>query len=253
MPVIGFLGGFAPSMKAEIELELAAFREGLRETGYVEGQNVVIEIRVERRPPRSASGVGGGPRPPQGRRDRDAGRRSSVVCGKSRDLDDPGRVPLRQRPGCGRPGVQPRPAGRQSHRRRLPSSRADAETAGAAAGAGSAGQGDCPAGNTGNSEAERVIRAMQAAARPKRVDIVSLKIRTEGELDGAFATLLQMKADGLVFHGPFRRPRSPRWPCAIEFRQLPSRAISPAPAACSATARASPTSTTSRAFTPERS
>src|SRR5271154_1935345 len=43
MPVIGFLGGFAPSMKAQIELEQAAFREGLREAGFVEGQNVAIE------------------------------------------------------------------------------------------------------------------------------------------------------------------------------------------------------------------
>lgn len=42
MPVIGFLGGFTPSMKAQIELEQAAFRQGLSETGYVEGQNVVI-------------------------------------------------------------------------------------------------------------------------------------------------------------------------------------------------------------------
>jgi putative ABC transport system substrate-binding protein len=43
MPVIGFLGGFNPSMNAEIELELAAFRQGLSETGYVAGQNVMIE------------------------------------------------------------------------------------------------------------------------------------------------------------------------------------------------------------------
>src|SRR5215469_9519916 len=45
MPVIGFIGGFAPSMSALIELEQAAFRKGLSETGYVEGQNVTIEYR----------------------------------------------------------------------------------------------------------------------------------------------------------------------------------------------------------------
>ena len=45
MPVIGFIGGFAPSMSALIELEQAAFRRGLSETGYVEGQNVAIEYR----------------------------------------------------------------------------------------------------------------------------------------------------------------------------------------------------------------
>src|SRR5690349_13665342 len=45
MPVIGFLGSFPPSMSAQIELEQAAFRQGLSETGYVEGQNVTIEYR----------------------------------------------------------------------------------------------------------------------------------------------------------------------------------------------------------------
>jgi ABC-type uncharacterized transport system substrate-binding protein len=45
IPVIGFVGGFAPSASAQIEREQAAFREGLRETGYVEGQNVAIEYR----------------------------------------------------------------------------------------------------------------------------------------------------------------------------------------------------------------
>jgi len=43
IPVIGFLGGFNPDASAEIELELAAFRNGLGEAGYVEGQNVAIE------------------------------------------------------------------------------------------------------------------------------------------------------------------------------------------------------------------
>src|SRR6266446_6071778 len=45
MPVIGFLGSFNPTMTAQIELEQAAFRQGLSETGYVDGQNVAIEYR----------------------------------------------------------------------------------------------------------------------------------------------------------------------------------------------------------------
>ena len=42
MPVIGFLGSGSPGPTAPL---LAAFRQGLSETGYVEGQNLAIEYR----------------------------------------------------------------------------------------------------------------------------------------------------------------------------------------------------------------
>src|SRR5215510_14897242 len=42
MPVIGLLHSASPGPYAHL---LAAFREGLRETGYVEGKNVAIEYR----------------------------------------------------------------------------------------------------------------------------------------------------------------------------------------------------------------
>jgi putative tryptophan/tyrosine transport system substrate-binding protein len=42
MPVIGFLSSAAPGPYAAI---VAAVRQGLRETGYVEGQNLTIEYR----------------------------------------------------------------------------------------------------------------------------------------------------------------------------------------------------------------
>jgi putative ABC transport system substrate-binding protein len=44
MPVIGLLGGAVPD-DAEVARNLAAFRQGLADTGYVEGQNVRIEYR----------------------------------------------------------------------------------------------------------------------------------------------------------------------------------------------------------------
>jgi putative tryptophan/tyrosine transport system substrate-binding protein len=42
MPVIGFMSSGSPG---PLRRQLAAIREGLRETGYVDGQNVVIEFR----------------------------------------------------------------------------------------------------------------------------------------------------------------------------------------------------------------
>src|SRR5262249_53247178 len=42
LPVIGFLGGTSPDTFAD---RVRAFRQGLKDTGYVDGENVAIEYR----------------------------------------------------------------------------------------------------------------------------------------------------------------------------------------------------------------
>jgi putative ABC transport system substrate-binding protein len=42
LPIVGFLGSDSPDLYAD---RLRAMRQGLREAGYIEGQNVTIEYR----------------------------------------------------------------------------------------------------------------------------------------------------------------------------------------------------------------
>jgi putative ABC transport system substrate-binding protein len=207
MPVIGFLGSFSPAMNAQIELELAAFREGLREAGYVEGQNVAIEYRraeghLDRLPALAADLVA---------RKVDVivtqGADSSSLAAKNATStipilfhtpNDPvatGLVASFARPGGNLTGVglmyaELMPKLLELLLELVPQARVIALLV-----------------RPDETSTERIIGQMQEAVRAKRVDLRVLKARTESEIDGAFATLVQAQADGLVLGAVGFRPQ----------------------------------------------
>jgi hypothetical protein len=111
MPVIGFLSARSPGESANA---VAAFRKGLNEAGYIEGQNVHIafrwaEGRYHRLPALAAelvqirvTVIAAG------------GRWHGVgTCGQGGNGDDPRRLYLGRRPGQSRPSRELQPTGRQ--------------------------------------------------------------------------------------------------------------------------------------------
>ena len=94
--------------------QLRAFRQGLKDTGYLEGENVAIDYRwaegqFERLP---ALAIESGP--PTAHPDRDVLERR--VRGQGGNRDDPNRLRYRRRPGQARTCRESRPAGRQPDR-----------------------------------------------------------------------------------------------------------------------------------------
>ena len=194
MPVIGFLSGGSPGPAAPIA---AAFRQGLSETGYVEGQNVAIEYRwaegrYDRLPALAADLVG---------------RKVDVIAaggapfgtrGEKRDLDDPDRLHIVGDPvAAGLVASLARPGGNltgvsiltvELMPKRLELLSELVPQAGVIA----------LLVNPNNPNAERMIRDVQEAARAKGVQLHILKAGTEGEIDAAFATLVQLHAGALV-------------------------------------------------------
>src|SRR5256714_9163412 len=106
MPVIGFLDIRSPD--TTVEDRLRAFRQGLKDTGYVEGENIAIEYRwaenqIDRLPALAADLVRRG-----GRCDRRERRSRIGVCGQGDDVD-PDRLHGRRRPSPDGPCREPRP------------------------------------------------------------------------------------------------------------------------------------------------
>ena len=193
MPVIGFLGSGSPGPSAP---NLAAFRQGLSETGYVEGQNLAIEYRwaegrYDRLPALAADLVGrkvdvivagGGPlrhtrRKTQPRRSQSSSPAATTVGA--------GLVASLARPGGNLTGVsflnvELNPKRFELLSELVPQARVIALLV-----------------NPNNSNTERMMRDVQEAARAKGVQLHILKASTESEIDAAFASLVQRQAGAL--------------------------------------------------------
>ena len=197
LPVIGFLSGGAGPTSGSASPTWAAFLQGLSETGYVEGQNVVIESRAAEgkfdRLPALAADLAGrnvdlifAPTEPAARAAKNATATIPIVFGVSVDPVATGLVASFARPGGNLTGVSFMMAGLTPKRLELLSELVP------------------PASvfalllNPNNPNAEPIIREMQEAARVKGVQLHVLKAGTESEIDTAFATLVQPHVDALV-------------------------------------------------------
>jgi putative ABC transport system substrate-binding protein len=199
MPVIGFLGAASPSRNPAL---VAAFHQGLRESGYLE-ENLVIEYRwaeghYDRLPALAGDLVarkvdlivafGGIPAALAAK----SVTSTIPIVFSVGDPVDLGLVASLARPGGNLTGVSTMAPELSPKRLELisdlvPQARVIALLV-----------------NPNNSNTERIIGDMQEAARVKGVQLPILKARTESEIDGAFATLVQLQAGALVVGGdPF--------------------------------------------------
>ena len=108
IPTIGFLRSTRPDASTDL---LVALRKGLKETGYVEGQNLTIEYRWAENRAGATVGPGGRSGSPTVRRNCSR-RRKCRVRSKSRDRDNTDHFCDRRRPAQERPRGEFQPAGR---------------------------------------------------------------------------------------------------------------------------------------------
>ncbi len=193
MPVIGFLHFASPGPFAPF---VAAFQKGLGETGYVEGQNLVIEYRwaegrYDRLPALAADLVGQkvdvivAAGPPSARAAKSATSTIPIVF-SSGDPVGEGLVAGLARPGGNLTGVSLLTVELMAKRLELLSELVP--QAGMIA----------LLVNQNDANAERIIKDVQEAARAKGVQLPVLKAGSESEIDAAFPALVQLQAGGLV-------------------------------------------------------
>jgi putative tryptophan/tyrosine transport system substrate-binding protein len=230
MPVIGALSNNLPDPASP---GVVAFRQGLSEIGYVVGQNVSVEYRqsegrVDRLPALAADLVG--------RRvdlimavgddaasaAKNATSTIPIVFTSGGDPVAAGLVASLARPGGNLTGVSVMFAELMPKRLQLLSELVP------------------HAGifalivNPNNPTAEMQIHDVMEAARAQRVQLHILKAGTESEIDAAFATLVQLRADALVVgNDPFFWSLRDRFVALAARQAVPviSRASLPWPAA----------------------
>jgi putative ABC transport system substrate-binding protein len=194
MPVIGVLSTGSPGPSSTPYF--AAFFQGLSEAGYVEGKNVAIEYRwaeghYDRLPELAADLVGRkvdlilAGAPPGALAAKRATSTIPIIF-RSGDPVGDGLVASLARPGANLTGVSMLNDNLTAKRLVLLSELLP--RAGVIA----------LLVNPNAANAERIIRDAQEAARTKRLQLYVLKASSESEIDGAFASLVQLHADALV-------------------------------------------------------
>jgi len=201
VPVIGFLSSRSPGESASI---VAAFRQGLRETGFIEGQNLGIAFRwaeghSERLPTLASELVSlpvaliyaaGGP--PSAFAAKGATSTRPVVFSAASDPDEIGLVPSLSHPGGNVTGMGIFNASLGTKRLELMKELTP--------NAGVIGYLLNPANRMSESETKSVV----AAARALGIEVRILNAKSESELDSAFADLKSAHIGGLVISGePF--------------------------------------------------
>ena len=195
MPVIGFLGLTSPGPAAAM---VAAFRQGLGETGYIEGQNVAIEYRwaegrYDRLPALAADLIarkvdaiyaGGGLT--GALTAKSATSTIPIVFVQGGDPVEQGLVASLARPGGNLTGVSIQ-VGKLIPKRLQLLSELVPRAGGIAV-----------LVNPNNPNTERIIGDVQEAARAEGVQLIILKAGTESEIDGAFGWLVELQARALL-------------------------------------------------------
>jgi putative ABC transport system substrate-binding protein len=198
MPVIGILGSVSPVPYAGL---VAAIKEGLQQTGYVEGRNVAIEYRwaegqYDRLPQQAAELVnrgvaviilvGGGPTTAAAKA---ATATVPIVFITGEDPVKTGAVAALNRPGGNATGVSLLTVAMEAKRLQLLHELVPTATVVAII------------VNPNNPQADQQLQELQAAARALGVQVEVFKAGTPSEIDIAFANAVQRRAGALHMAG----------------------------------------------------